>query len=153
MSLLDRIAELNIVLPPVAGPFGAYVPVKRSGGLLYVAGQLPMLDGKLMATGPVPSRAAVDAAKAAARQCVVNALAAIRAVHGSLDDIAGVVRVGCFVASDATFTQQPQVANGASELLLELFGDAGRHVRAAVGVNVLPLDASVEVEFVFEVRG
>jgi len=153
MSLTEHLAELKITLPPVAGPFGAYVPVKRSGRLLYVAGTLPMLDGKLMATGPVPSRTAVEAAKAAARQCVVNALGAVKAVHGSIDDIAGVVRVGCFVASDATFTQQPQVANGASELLLELFGDAGKHVRAAVGVNVLPLDASVEVEFLFELRG
>ena len=153
MSLTQTLSDLNITLPPVSGPFGAYVPVKRSGHLLYVAGTLPMLDGKLMATGPVPTRTAVDVAKAAARQCVVNALGAIAAVHGSLDDLAGVVRVGCFVASDATFTQQPAVANGASELLLELFGDAGRHVRAAVGVNVLPLDASVEVEFVFELRG
>ena len=152
MTLTQTLAERSIVLPPVAGPFGAYVPVKRSGHLLYVAGTLPVLDGKLMATGPVPTRTAVDAAKAAARQCVINALGAVRAVHGSLDDLAGVVRVGCFVASEPTFTAQPQVANGASELLLELFGDAGKHVRAAVGVNVLPLDASVEVEFIFELR-
>ena len=100
----------------------------------------------------MPSRTSPDAAKAAARQCVINALGAVKAVHGTLDDVAGVVRVGCFVASDATFTGQPGVANGASELLLELFGDAGKHVRAAVGTNVLPLDASVEVEFIFELR-
>jgi enamine deaminase RidA (YjgF/YER057c/UK114 family) len=153
MTLTEKLPSLNLTLPPVSGPFGAYVPVKRSGHLLYVAGTLPMLDGKLMATGPVPSRTAVEAAKAAARQCVINALGAVKAVHGTLDDVAGVVRVGAFVASDATFTQQPVVANGASELLLELFGDAGKHVRAAVGVNVLPLDASVEVEFIFELRG
>ena len=153
MSLTQKLSDLKITLPPVAGPFGAYVPVRRAGHLLYVAGTLPMLEGKMMVTGPVPSRTPVEAAKAAARQCVINALGAIKAVHGSVDDIAGVVRVGCFVASDATFTAQPQVANGASELLLELFGDAGKHVRAAVGVNVLPLDASVEVEFLFEVRG
>ena len=152
MTLPQKLSDLNITLPPVAGPFGAYVPVKRAGHLLYVAGTLPMLDGKLMATGPVPSRTAVDAAKGAARQCVINALGAVKTVHGTLDEVAGVVRVGCFVASDATFTGQPGVANGASELLLELFGDAGKHVRAAVGVNVLPLDASVEVEFIFELR-
>jgi enamine deaminase RidA (YjgF/YER057c/UK114 family) len=111
-----------------------------------------MKDGKLLATGPVPSRTAVDAAKAAARQCVINALGAIHSIEGKLDHLAGVVRVGVFVASDTTFTQQPAVANGASEFLQELFGEAGKHVRAAVGVNVLPLDASVEVEFIFELR-
>ncbi len=152
MNLLQKLSQLNITLPPVAGPFGAYVPVKRAGSLLYVAGTLPMLDGKLMVTGAVPSRTSADAAKAAARQCVINSLGAVRAVHGSLDDVVGVVRVGCFVASDTSFTGQPGVANGASELLLELFGDAGKHVRAAVGTNVLPLDASVEVEFIFELR-
>jgi enamine deaminase RidA (YjgF/YER057c/UK114 family) len=153
MNLTQKLSDLKIVLPPVAGPFGAYVPVKRVGQLLYVAGTLPMLDGKLTVTGPVPSRTTPEAAKAAARQCVINALGAVKAVHGSIDDIAGVVRVGCFVASDATFTGQPGVANGASELLLELFGDSGKHVRAAVGTNVLPLDASVEIEFIFELQG
>jgi enamine deaminase RidA (YjgF/YER057c/UK114 family) len=151
-NLTIRLSELSIQLPPVSGPFGAYLPIKRVGNLLYVAGQLPMKDGKLMATGPVPGRTPVDAAKAAARQCVINALGAIHSIEGTLDHLAGVVRVGVFVASDATFTQQPAVANGASELLQELFGEAGKHVRAAVGVNVLPLDASVEVEFIFEVR-
>src|SRR5262245_38470102 len=144
MDLQTRLNELGITLPAVAGPFGAYVPVKRVGQLLYVAGQLPMKDGKLLAVGHVPSRASIDDAKQAARQCVVNALGAIRAIEGSLDHVVGVVRVGVFVNSDATFTKQPDVANGASELLLELFGDAGKHVRAAVGVNTLPLDASVE---------
>ena len=150
MDLQTRVNELGIMLPAVAGPFGAYMPVKRVGSLLYVAGQLPMKEGKLLATGQVPSRASIDQAKLAARQCVINALGAIQSVEGSVDKIVGVVRVGVFVSSDATFTQQPQVANGASELLLELFGDAGKHVRAAVGVNTLPLDASVEVEFIFE---
>lgn len=150
MPLSQKLRELNIDLPTVPGPFGAYVPAKRVGNLIYVAGQLPMKEGKLLATGPVPSRCSVEQAKAAARQCVINALAAVQAVEGSVDVLAGVVRVGAFVSSDAGFTQQPQVANGASEFLLELFGDAGKHVRAAVGVNVLPLDASVEVEVVFE---
>jgi enamine deaminase RidA (YjgF/YER057c/UK114 family) len=152
MPLNDRLRELSIELPAVAGPFGAYVPVKRVGNLLYVAGQLPMKDGKLLAGGQVPSKVSVEQAKLAARQCVVNALGAIKAVEGSLDHVVGVVRVGAFVSSDGSFTQQPQVANGASELLLELFGDAGKHVRAAVGVNTLPLDASVEVEFIFQCR-
>ena len=146
----QKLRELGIELPTLAAAFGAYVPAKRVGNLVYVAGQLPTKDGKLLATGPVPSKCSPEQAKSAARQCVINALAAARSiVDGNVDRIAGVLRVGAFVASDAAFTQQPQVANGASELLLEIFGDAGRHVRAAVGVNVLPLDASVEIEFIF----
>ena len=151
MSLNDKLAALNITLPPVSGPFGAYVPVKRVGSLIYVAGQLPMKDGKLMAVGQVPSRCTVEQAKLAARQCVINALGAVQSIEGSVDRLAGVLRVGAFVSSDSTFTQQPQVANGASEFLLELFGESGKHVRAAVGVNTLPLDAAVEVEFIFVV--
>jgi enamine deaminase RidA (YjgF/YER057c/UK114 family) len=151
-SIESRLASLGITVPAVPGPFGAYVPAKRVGNLIFVAGQLPMKDGKLLATGPVPSRCPIDAAKAAARQCVINALAAVRTVEPDLGNLAGVVRVGAFVSSDTGFTEQPKVANGASEFLIELFGDAGRHARAAVGVNTLPLDASVEVEFVFEAR-
>jgi enamine deaminase RidA (YjgF/YER057c/UK114 family) len=148
MTLKQKLAELQIALPNVSGPFGAYIPAKRIGQLVYVAGQLPMKEGKALATGQVPTRCAIDHAKAAARQCVINALAAAATVV-SLDQITGVLRVGAFVSSDASFTGQPQVANGASEFLLELFGEAGKHVRAAVGVNTLPLDASVEIEFVF----
>jgi enamine deaminase RidA (YjgF/YER057c/UK114 family) len=151
MSLSNTLKELNITLPAVPGPFGAYVPAKRSGNLLFVAGQLPMKDGKLVAAGAIPSKTSVEDAVAAARQCVINGLAAAQAVLGSVDQIMGVVRVGAFVASDSKFTAQPKVANGASEFLLQLFGDAGRHARASVGVNVLPLDASVEVEFIFEI--
>ena len=152
MSIDARLAALGITIPTVPGPFGAYVPAKRVGNLVFVAGQLPMKDGKLLASGQVPSRCPVDDAKAAARQCVVNGLAAVRTVEPDLNRIAGVVRVGVFVSSDSAFTEQPKVANGASEFLIELLGDAGRHARAAVGVNTLPLDASVEVEFVFELR-
>jgi enamine deaminase RidA (YjgF/YER057c/UK114 family) len=151
-TLTARLAALAITVPAVPGPFGAYVPAKRVGKLIYVAGQLPMKDGKLLAVGQVPSRCPVDQAKAAARQCVINGLAAARTVEQDLDKIAGVVRVGAFVSSESSFTEQPKVANGASEFLLELFGDAGKHARAAVGVNTLPLDASVEVEFIFELR-
>jgi enamine deaminase RidA (YjgF/YER057c/UK114 family) len=149
MSLSTKLAELGVTTPPAAtAALGAYVPAKRHGSLIYVAGQLPMKDGKPLATGPVPSQCSIEQAKAAARQCVVNALAAAAAVV-PLDQITGVLRVGAFVASDGNFTAQPQVANGASEFLLELFGDPGRHVRAAVGVNALPLGASVEIEFIF----
>ena len=151
MGLSDRLRELSIVLPPMAGPYGAYVPAKRVGNLLYVAGQLPVSAGKLIATGHVPSACSIEKAREGARQCVINALAAVNAVMGSVDGLIGVVRVGAFVNSDSNFTEQPKVANGASELLLELFGDPGRHVRAAVGVNTLPMDASVEIEFVFQV--
>lgn len=146
----EKLKALGIVVPPVSGPFGAYVPARRHGDLVFVAGQLPMKDGKLLAAGQVPSRTSLEQARLAARQCVVNALgAAASAVGGDVDALTGVLRVGCFVSSDATFTQQPQVANAASELLIEIFGPAGQHVRAAVGVNTLPLDAAVEVEFIF----
>jgi len=148
-ALSQRLTELGIVLPAMSGPFGAYVPAKRVGNLIYVAGQLPMREGKLAAVGQVPSQCSLDEAKAAARLCVINALAAVKAIEGSVDHLTGVVRVGAFVSSDNGFTEQPKVANGASEFLLELFGEPGKHVRAAVGVNVLPLNASVEVEFIF----
>ena len=146
----DKLKQLGIELPKLAGPFGSYVPAKRSGNLVFVAGQLPMKEGKLLATGPVPSAASIELAKDAARVCVINALAAVDSI-GLLDQITGVVRLGVFVASEATFTQQPQIANGASDFLIELFGESGKHARAAVGVPSLPLDASVEIEFVFQV--
>ncbi|HEV7301458.1 MAG TPA: RidA family protein [Tepidisphaeraceae bacterium] len=151
MPLSEKLTAMNITLPTLAGPFGAYVPAKRVGNLLYVSGQLPMKDGQLIATGTVPSVTSIESATAAARQCVINGLAAAATVLESVDQIVGVVRVGAFVASDAGFSAQPTVANGASTFLIDLLGDAGRHVRAAVGVNVLPLNASVEVEFIFEV--
>ena len=150
MALSERLKELGIDLPEMSGPFGAYMPAKRVGGLIYVAGQLPMKSGKLLCVGQVPGRCTVEEARAGARQCVINALAAVRAVEGSVDVLSGVARVGAFVNSNAEFTEQPKIANAASELLLELFGERGKHVRAAVGVNTLPLDAAVEVEFIFE---
>lgn len=149
--LTDRLASMHVQVPPTPAPAGAYVPAKRIGNLVYVSGQLPMKDGKLLATGHVPSKCSTEDAKAAARQCVLNALAAVNTLPGGIDTICGVVRVGAFVQSDAGFTQQPAIANGASEFLIEILGDAGKHVRAAVGTNTLPLDASVEVEFIFEV--
>ena len=122
----------------------------NTGNLIYVAGQLPMKDGKLMALGQIPSRCTLEAARAAARQCIINAIAAVQSLPGGIDIIAGVVRVGAFVNSDATFTEQPKVADAAGELLPQIFGDSGKHARAAVGVNTLPRDASVEIEVIFE---
>ena len=149
-KISEKLAELSINLPPVSGPFGAYVPAKRVGNLIFVAGQLPMKDGKLIAVGQVPSCCSLDDARIAARQCVINALAALQSLPGGIDQLTGVVRVGAFVSSDTSFTEQPRVADAASELLKEIFGDSGQHVRAAVGVNTLPRDASVEIEIVFE---
>lgn len=150
--LSQQLQSLGITLPPISGPFGSYVPARRAGNLIFVAGQLPMKDGKLMATGAVPSRCSADDARVAARQCVVNAIAAVQSLPGGIDQIAGVVRVGAFVNSDNTFTEQPKIADAASELLTQLLGDAGKHARAAVGVNTLPRDASVEIEVIFEAR-
>lgn len=148
----ERLAELGIALPAVAAPAGAYVPARRTGSLVFTAGQVPFVDGKLAAAGKVG--AAVDAGDAygLARTCTLNALAAIDALVG-LDAVTGVVKVVGFVASAPGFTGQPGVVNGASDLLGEVFGEAGRHARSAVGVAELPLDAPVEVEFVVEVAG
>jgi enamine deaminase RidA (YjgF/YER057c/UK114 family) len=149
MTLTEKLTAMKIELPAVPGPFGAYVPARRMGDLIFVSGQLPMKQGTLLASGAVPSACSIEQAKLGARQCVINALAAVKAIEGTIDGLAGVIRVGAFVCSDPGFTQQPAVANAASELLLELFGDAGRHARAAVGTNALPLGAAVEIEFLF----
>jgi len=148
-----RLAELGIVLPEVAPPVAAYVPAVVTGSYVYTSGQLPFIDGALPATGKVGEGSGLvsaDDAKGYARACALNALAAVRAELGSLDRITRVVKLVGFVASDPSFTGQPGVVNGASEVLGEIFGDAGRHARSAVGVAVLPLDAPVEVELVVE---
>jgi|SRR5687768_266312 enamine deaminase RidA (YjgF/YER057c/UK114 family) len=153
MSITEKLSSLGIALPPVSGPFGAYIPAKRVGNLVFVAGQLPVKDGTIMALGQVPTRCSMEDAQAAARQCAINCIAAVQSLgDGAVDALIGVVRVGAFVNSDATFTQQPQVANAASELFMELFGDAGKHARAAVGASALPRDASVEIDAIFETR-
>ena len=152
MRIIDKLRSQDITLPKLASQYGAYIPAKRVGNLIYVAGQVPMREGKLVATGQVPSKCSLELAREAARQCVINGLAAVESIEGGLDQVAGVARVGAFVSSDVGFIDQPKVANAASELLLEIFGAAGRHARAAVGVNTLPLDASVEIEFIFEAR-
>jgi len=150
MSLADKLKQLNIHLPPVSGPFGAYIPAKKVANLIYVAGQLPMKDGKLLATGQIPSRCSPETAKEAAKQCIINAIAAVQSLPGGIDQIKGVARVGAFISSDTTYTEQPKIADAASELLQQIFGDAGKHARTSVAVNTLPRDASVEIEVIFE---
>ena len=147
----ERLAELGLSVPDVAKPVAAYIPALRSGNLVFTSGQLPMRDGQLMATGKVGGEVTQEEAVACARQCALNALAAIRAEIGELGAVKRVVKVVAFVASTPDFTAQPLVANGVSELLGDVFGDIGRHARSAVGVPVLPLDAPVEVELLVEV--
>jgi len=150
-----RLAELGLTLPDVAAPVAAYVPAVRTGDLVHTSGQLPFVDGVLPTTGKVGVGAGlVDPADAAdlARTAALNALAAVGALIGDLDAIVRVVKVTGYVASDPSFTGQPQVINGASNLLGHALGDAGVHARSAVGVAVLPLDSPVEVEIVVEVR-
>jgi enamine deaminase RidA (YjgF/YER057c/UK114 family) len=151
LSHSQRLAELGLTLPPVAPPVAAYVPAVRSGAYVYTSGQLPLVEGKLQGTGKVGDTVAPEEAAALARIAALNALAAAASVAGGLDAIARVVKVTCFVASAPAFTGQAQVANGASELLIEVLGDAGRHARSAVGMAVLPLDSPVEVELIVEV--
>jgi len=147
----ERLASLGLEVPEVAKPVAVYVPAVRSGNHVFTSGQLPMRSGELITTGKVGGEVSAEEAVECARQCALNALAAIRAEVGELSNIKRVVKVVAFVASTPDFTGQPGVANGVSELLGEVFGDAGVHARSAVGVPVLPLDAPVEVEMVVEV--
>ncbi len=147
----QRLSELGLAVPEVAAPLAAYVPAVSTGTLVFTAGQLPLRSGELIATGTVGQGVTPDEATMCAQQCVLNAIAALKAEIGDLTRVRRVVKVVVFVASAPDFTGQPQVANGASELLAQVFGDAGRHARSAVGVAVLPLGAPVEVELVVEV--
>jgi enamine deaminase RidA (YjgF/YER057c/UK114 family) len=146
-----RLAELGFPLPDVAAPVAEYVPAVRTGDHVYTSGQLPFSDGHLLATGLVGGEVDVEQATACARQCALNALAAVKAEVGSLARVRRVVKVVVYVASAPDFTAQPQVANGASALLGAVFGDAGKHARSAVGVAQLPLGAPVELELIVEV--
>ncbi|MFD0482037.1 RidA family protein [Kineococcus sp. GCM10028916] len=152
MSTTERLAELGLTLPAVAAPVASYVPAVRDGDLVFTSGQLPFVDGQLAVTGKVGGSVDADTAQQLAATCALNAIAAAASVVGSVDDIVQVVKVVGFVASDPSFTGQPGVINGASDLLREVFGDAGQHARSAVGVAVLPLDSPVEVEIVVRVR-
>ena len=146
----ERLAELGITLPTVVPPVAAYIPAVVSGNHVFTSGQLPMIDGVLPETGKLGADVSAERGKELARQCALNALAAVASVIGSLDRITRIVKVVGFVASDPAFTGQPGVINGASEVLGEIFGDAGVHARSAVGVAVLPLDSPVEVELIVE---
>ena len=147
----ERLASLGLEVPEVAKPVAAYIPALRTGNYVFTSGQLPMRDGQLLTTGKVGGEVTPEEATECARQCALNAIAAVRAEIGDLAQVKRIVKVVAFVASTPDFTGQPGVANGASELFGDVFGEAGRHARSAVGVPVLPLDAPVEVELIVEV--
>jgi enamine deaminase RidA (YjgF/YER057c/UK114 family) len=153
----SRLIELGLILPDPPKPVAAYIPSRLAGNMLFVSGQIPMRAGSLIHTGKVGDGVSLEAGIECARQCTLNGLAVMRAAiavagfEGGLHRIRQIVRVGCFVACPPAFTEHPKVANGASELLVEIFGDRGRHARAAVGAPSLPLDAPVEIEFTVEV--
>ena len=150
MTASARLEQLGISLPQVVAPLASYLPAKRTGNLVYTAGQLPMESGKLVGTGKVGAEVSPEEGKALARLCALNALAAVHSLVG-IDSVTQVVKVVGFVSSAPGFTGQPGVINGASELLAEVFGDNGTHARSAVGVAELPLDAPVEVELIVEI--
>ncbi|MEO5711448.1 MAG: RidA family protein [Nocardioidaceae bacterium] len=147
----QRLEEMGLAVPEVAKPVASYVPAVRSGNHVFTSGQLPMREGRLITTGKVGGEVTAEEAVECARQCALNALAAVRAEIGELSNIKRIVKVTAFVASTPDFTGQPGVANGASELFGAVFGEIGQHARSAVGVPVLPLDAPVEVELVVEI--
>jgi enamine deaminase RidA (YjgF/YER057c/UK114 family) len=153
MGMIEiQLQTLGINLPDAPNPLAAYVPAKKVGKLIFTAGQLPMINGELISKGLLGQDVEIEEASKAARICTINALAAIKGIIGDLDQIQQIVRVVGYVASVSTFTQQPAVVNGASELLLEIFGENGKHARSAVGMAVLPLNASVEIELTVEVK-
>ena len=148
----EKIRQLGIELPEAPRPVGVYVPAVRTGKLIYTSGQLPTIEGKLLAEGKVDCDVSIDRARSAARHAAINALAAIRGEIGSLDKIARIVRMNVYVNSSAGFTQQSHVANGASDLLVEIFGDTARHTRCAIGAADLPLNASVELDMIVQIE-
>ena len=151
MSIADRLSELGIALPAAAAPVAAYVPVVVAGNVAHGSGQLPVVDGQLV-TGRRGEDVSLEQGQAAARACGLMILAQLEAALGSLDRVERIVKLGAFVSSTSDFTDQPKVANGASELMAEVFGEAGRHARSAVGVPVLPLGAAVEVDAIVALR-
>jgi enamine deaminase RidA (YjgF/YER057c/UK114 family) len=151
MSPEEKLQALGIRLPDVPKPLGSYVPCVRAGQLIFLSGMLPLENGKLMRTGRVGGDITIDEAMEDARKTVINALAVLKVHTGSLDKIKRCVKITGYIASAPDFAEQPRVLNAASDLLSDIFGEAGRHARAAVGVNVLPLHSPVEIEFIFEV--
>ena len=153
MSFQEKLAAMGLTLPAAPKPVAAYVPAVRTGNLIFISGQLPLANGQLLATGPVPSKVTPEAAQAAARQCALNLLAILGdQIAGDFSRVVRVVRLGVFVQCDDGYGGQPAIANGASELLVALLGEAGKHARAATGTNSLPLNATVEIDAVIEVR-
>jgi enamine deaminase RidA (YjgF/YER057c/UK114 family) len=153
MKASERLAELKIVLPPVTAPIGSYIPGIRTGNLILVSGQLPFVDGKVTTAGKVGGEVSLEKGRAAARQAALNALGIAAHTAGGIDRIRRIVRLAVFVNSAPGFYDQPKVANGASDLMADIFGEAGRHVRAAVGASELPMNAAVEVELTAETTG
>ena len=151
MSPEDKLRELGIELTEAPTPLGSYVPVMRTGNLVFLSGILPLVKGKLLRQGRVGESVSLDEAREDARIATINALSILKAHIGSLDKIKSCVKITGYVASAPDFTEQPKVLNAASDLLFEIFGESGKHARAAVGVNVLPLNSPVEIEFIFEV--
>lgn len=147
----DKLAELGITLPEPVKPQGSYIPAVRTGNYVYCSGQVPIKDGELLATGTVGADVDMDVAIACARQCAINLIAALKGELGDLSSVVRIVKLGVFVASTPDFGKQPIVGNGASDLIAEVFGDAGIHARAAIGVASLPLNVPVEIELIAEV--
>ncbi len=152
MTPEEKLEILGIILPDAPKPLGSYVPFVKTGNLIYLSGMLPLKDGKLLKTGLVGESVSLDEAVQCARTSAINALAALKSAAGSLDMIKRCVKITGFIASSPDFTDQPRVLNGASDMMFEVFGESGLHARAAVGVNVLPMNSPVEVEFIFEVE-
>jgi enamine deaminase RidA (YjgF/YER057c/UK114 family) len=152
MSPEDKLKMLGIVLPEAPQPLGSYVPVTRTGNLVFLSGILPLVEGKLLRQGKVGEDITIDDAREDAKRVVMNALAVLRSHIGSLNTVKRSIKITGYIASSPDFTEQPKVLNAASDLLHEIFGEAGRHARAAIGVTVLPLNAPVEIEFIFEVE-
>jgi enamine deaminase RidA (YjgF/YER057c/UK114 family) len=152
MTPEDKLRELGITLPEVPQPLGSYVPFVRTGNLVYVSGMLPIKEGQLTRTGRVGDAVTLQEAIEDARSAAINALAVVRSAVGTLDNVEQCIKITGYIASAPDFTDQPKVLNSASDLLFQIFGESGRHARAAVGVPVLPMNAPLEIEFIFEIR-
>lgn len=152
MSPEEKLKQLGIELPDLPKPLGSYVPFVKTGNLVFISGMLPLENGKLLYAGRVGESVSLADAVQAARRSAINAIAVLRSAIGSLDSLKRCVKVTGFIASAHDFTDQPKVVNGASDLLVEVFGEAGLHARAAVGVHILPMNSPVEIEFIFEVK-
>ena len=148
----EKLAALDIILPTPPKPAGSYIPVVKTGNLLFVSGQIPMKEGKVIFQGKVPVNITIDDAQKAAKLCIVNALAQLKAEIGSLDKISKIVKVSGFVNSSQDFAEQPKIINAASDLLFEIFGDKGKHSRIAIGVTSLPLNSAVEIDMIVEIN-